>query len=214
VHDESYHSETAIIVGDLFRSASTPNRRRVDQSAMREGGRSNSVEITPGSLGRFVATAIATGWLVVGSVTRDTPDDRAPRSATEPRPAAPAPSFTYSQELRARLNRREAPEPGRNPFVYGSRQVAPPAARRDTAVEPAIPVPPAEPPPPHVKLSGIAMTEQDGVKIFTAIVIENGVMVLGKAGDRLPSGGVIVRVDELSVTLADVMGITQTLRLP
>lgn len=172
------------------------------------------MEITPSSLGRFVATAVATGWLVVGSVTRDTPQDREPRVAAQPTAAAPAASFTYSQELRERLNRRVAPERGRNPFMYGSRHAAAPAARRETAVEPAIPALPPEPPAPQVKLSGIAMTEQDGAKVFTAIVIENGVMVLGKAGDRLPSGGVIVRVDELSVTLADAAGITQTLRLP
>lgn len=170
------------------------------------------MDITPGSIGRFVATAVATGWLVVGSVIRDTPDDRAPRNAAPPA-AAPAPSFTYSQELRARLNHRQPPERGRNPFTYGSRRVAP-VAPREATVAPDIPMLPPEPPPPQIKLSGIATNEQDGAKVFTAIVIENGVMVLGKAGDRLPRGGVIVRVDETSVTVADAAGITQTLRLP
>ena len=172
------------------------------------------MDITPGSVGRFVATAAATGWLVVGSVTRDTPESREPRATAAPQVSAPAPSFTYSQALRERLNRRVAPEPGRNPFMYGSRHAAPPAARREAAVEPAVPMAPPEPPAPRVKLSGIAMSEVDGAKVFTAIVIENGAMVLAKAGDRLPSGGVVVRVDELSVTLADAAGITQTLRLP
>ncbi len=174
------------------------------------------MEITPGSIGRFVATAAATGWLVIGSTIRDNPDDRPPRADTPAPAAAAQPSFTYSNELRERLNRRVAPEPGRNPFQYGSRR-SPAAAlelRREAAAEPAVAAMPAEPPAPHVKLSGIAMSEQDGAKVYTAIVIENGVMVLGKAGDKLPSGGVIVRVDEMSVIVADVAGITQTLRLP
>jgi len=38
--------------------------------------------------------------------------------------------------------------------------------------------------------------------------------VLVKAGDKLSNGLSVVRVDEMSVTLIDAAGVTQTLRLP
>ena len=48
----------------------------------------------------------------------------------------------------------------------------------------------------------------------TAIVIDNGTMVFAKTGDRLSNGYSVVRVDEMSITLVDAAGVTQTLRLP
>ncbi len=50
--------------------------------------------------------------------------------------------------------------------------------------------------------------------MLTAIVIDNGALVLAKAGDKLSNGHSVVRVDEMSVTLVDAAGVTQTLRLP
>jgi hypothetical protein len=39
-------------------------------------------------------------------------------------------------------------------------------------------------------------------------------MVFARAGDTLSNGYSVVRVDEMSITLADASGVTQTLRLP
>jgi hypothetical protein len=39
-------------------------------------------------------------------------------------------------------------------------------------------------------------------------------MVFVKAGDKLSNGYSVVRVEEMSVTIVDATGITQTLRLP
>ena len=64
------------------------------------------------------------------------------------------------------------------------------------------------------KLSGIAASQQDGTTVLTAIVIDNGAMVFAKAGDRLSNGYSVLSVDEMSITLVDAAGVTQTLRLP
>jgi hypothetical protein len=107
------------------------------------------------------------------------------------------------------------PERGRNPFTYGSRTSA---ARRDEApaMREAAPadVVPVERPLPVFRLSGIAASRQDGAIVLTAIVIDNGVMVFAKTGDKLSNGYSVVRVDEGSITLADSEGVTQTIRLP
>ena len=70
------------------------------------------------------------------------------------------------------------------------------------------------PPAPIFKLSGIAASQQDGATVLTAIVNDNGAVVLAKAGDKLSNGYSVVRVDETSITLVDAAGVTQTLRLP
>jgi len=64
------------------------------------------------------------------------------------------------------------------------------------------------------KLSGIASNVDGGAPVLTAIVNDNGAMVFAKAGDRLSHGYSVVRVEEMSVTLADAQGITQTIKLP
>jgi hypothetical protein len=73
---------------------------------------------------------------------------------------------------------------------------------------------PIAPPMPMFKLSGIAASQVDGARVLTAIVIDNGTMVFVKAGDKLSNGHSVVSVDEMSVTLIDSAGVTQTLRLP
>jgi hypothetical protein len=50
--------------------------------------------------------------------------------------------------------------------------------------------------------------------VLTAIMIDNGSMVFAKAGDKLSNGFSVVRVEEMSVTLQDAAGITQTIKLP
>ena len=67
-------------------------------------------------------------------------------------------NHVFTQQLRERLNRRAStPERGRNPFVYGSRHAAAPAAGATSRLKLAVAaLPPPEPPAPQVKLSGIA----------------------------------------------------------
>ena len=64
------------------------------------------------------------------------------------------------------------------------------------------------------KLSGIASNTENGVAVLTAIVIDNGSMVFVKAGDKLSNGYSVVRIDEMSATIVDASGVTQTIRLP
>jgi hypothetical protein len=178
------------------------------------------VEISPTAAGRFVvATAVAAGsWLLTGSVTQETPDVRAPQSSvarpTVTGPLGPIPDSGFAEKLRDRMKQPPMPQRGRNPFSYGARHVAP-AARDAEAAEPA-PAPPVEvePPLPVFKLSGIAADQVDGTTVLTAIIIDNGTLVLAKAGDKLSNGHSVVSIDEGSVTLIDAAGITQTLRLP
>ena len=80
-------------------------------------------------------------------------------------------------------------------------------------LQPVVEVP-VEPPLPVFKLSGIAASRENGVVELTAIVIDNGVMVFAKTGDKLSNGYSVVRVEEGSITLVDAAGVTQTLRLP
>jgi hypothetical protein len=124
----------------------------------------------------------------------------------------------HADKLRELLSTPATPQRGRNPFVYGPRTttVRDHQQHGDEAVAPAqvAPAIPPPPPPPIFRLSGIASNNENGVAVLTAIVIDNGVMVLVKAGDKLSNGYSVVRVEEMSVTLIDLNGITETLRLP
>lgn len=162
------------------------------------------------SLGLFVVTALATR-LLGGGATQDA--DVRQATSPPPRPPVSAPATQFTEQLRERLKAPVTPERGRNPFVYGARHSAG-AARREAPVELDVAPAPPEPPAPIFKLSGIAGSQQDGATVLTAIVIDNGVLVLVKAGDTLSNGFSVVRVEEMSVTLIDATGVTQTLRLP
>jgi hypothetical protein len=162
------------------------------------------------SLGIFVVTALATR-LLGGGGTQEA-DLRQPIAT--PRPPVSAPSTQFTQQLRERLKAPVTPERGRNPFVYGTRHSSAAVGREQPPEAEAAPAPPPEPPAPIFKLSGIAASQQDGVTVLTAIVIDSGTLVLAKAGDKLSNGHSVVRVDEMSVTLVDSEGVTQTLRLP
>lgn len=163
------------------------------------------------SLGLFVVTALATR-LLGGGGTQDADVRQAASSPPPPPVSAPAAQFT--QLLRDRLKAPVTPERGRNPFVYGERHAAVAVRGGMPAAEVAVTPAPPEPPAPVFKLSGIAATQQDGVTVLTAIVNDNGMVILARAGDRLSNGHSVVRVDETSITLIDAAGVTQTLRLP
>jgi hypothetical protein len=125
-----------------------------------------------------------------------------------------------AEKLRERLAEPPLPSRGRNPFVYGVARSAPAIRDHqrhgDEAVDLSPPPSstPAVPPPPVFKLSGIASNTENGATVLTAIVIDNGMMVFVKAGDKLSNGYSVVRIDELSATIVDASGVTQTLRLP
>lgn len=162
------------------------------------------------SLGLFVVTALATR-LLGGGATQDADVHQATSSPARPEVSAPSTQFT--QLLRERLKSPATPERGRNPFVYGGRHASATVRQEEPAEVEATPAPP-EPPAPIFKLSGIAASQQDGATVLTAIVNDNGAVVLAKAGDKLSNGHTVVRVDEMSITLIDAAGVTQTLRLP
>ena len=174
----------------------------------------------PRTVGLIVAAALATGWLMGGGATpQEPPVDRSRgQSSVRPLGTSPTPVAPYTSKLRERLKDQPAtPERGRNPFVYGARGASRPAVsgRRPAEPEVATPEPaPFVPPAPTFRLSGIASNLQDGTTVLTAIIIDNGVMVFAKTGDKLSNGHMVVRVDETSVILADSAGVTQTLRLP
>ena len=175
-----------------------------------------AVTLTSRSIGLMVATAVAAGWLG-SSLTRPDPPAQS-RSMSTPRRAIPARPVPHADKLRELLATPPLPDRGRNPFVYGTRT----AAVRDhqqhgdevvSRATPAVEIP-VVPPAPIFKLSGIASTTEDGAAVLTAIVIDNGSMVFVKTGDKLSNGYSVVRVDEMSVTIVDATGVTQTLRLP
>ena len=175
-----------------------------------------AVTLTSRSIGLLVATALAAGWLGASMMQPAPPAQSA--SVRPARPAAASRPVPRADKLRELLASPPLPSRGRNPFVYGPRSA--PAARDHqqhgeeivaTAETPAMP---AEPPRPIFKLSGIASDNENGAQVLTAIVIDSGSMVFVKTGDKLSNGYSVVRVDELSVTIVDATGITQTLRLP
>ena len=177
------------------------------------------IEMSPTSVGRFVVTAVATGWLITSSVTPDAPDAQEPRaSGARPTVSKVEIPTHFTEKLHERMREAAQPERGRNPFVYGSRRAAPrrddPSSSGDATPVPVASAQPVEPPQPIFRLSGIAATQQDGVTVLTAVVTDNGMLVLVKAGDKLSNGYSVVRVDEGAVTLVDPNGVTQTLRLP
>jgi hypothetical protein len=166
------------------------------------------------SLALFAATALATRLL--GGLSMQEPSEvrQADRPTSVPAaPPTPSNEFAYTDALRERL-KVPPPERGRNPFAYGTRHsTASSPASVDPAPEP-MPAPLPAPAFTPLKLTGIASDQKDGARILTAILNEHGSIVLVKDGDRLSSGYTVVKVDEMSVTLADANGVTMTLRLP
>ena len=177
--------------------------------------------LSPGAVLLIGALSLVVGWLAGSSASSSqlAPGAATARPRTGPRPlgsaASPAPLTRKLQE-RLETQPTRTPSVGRNPFVFGSRQV--PSVGRQAAEPMAVPVAaapvPFTPPLPVFKLSGIASNQQEGATEWTAILVDNGSMTFVKAGDRLSNGFSIVRVDETSVVIVDAAGLTQTLRLP
>ena len=173
-----------------------------------------AITLTRRSIGLIVSTALAAGWFSA-SVTQPSAPAQAPSRSGAKR-SEPL-TVPHAEKLRERLAEPPLPSRGRNPFVYGARTA--PVIRDhqqhgDEGVTPAPPPAPYVPPPPVFKLSGIASNTENGVAVLTAIVSDNGLMVFVKAGDKLSNGYSVVRIDDMSATIVDASGVTQTLRLP
>ena len=173
-----------------------------------------AVTLTARSIGLIAATAVAAGWLGA-TFTQPPAPEQASGGSRASRSAEPQ-VVPRAERLRERLAEPPLPSRGRNPFVYGARTAPLTRDHQLHGDEPVAPAPsmPVAPPAPIFRLSGIASNIENDVAVLTAIVIDNGSMVFVKAGDKLSNGYSVLRVDEMSVTLADATGVTQTIRLP
>jgi len=174
------------------------------------------MSFTPRSVGLIAIGALAFGWYG-SSVTQDNASLQQSRTLSGGHPiGVTTPIQPRAERIRERVTQAPLPERGRNPFVFGARVSRPSVANRSSERESAVvaPPPPIEPPPPVIRLSGIAADLKDGTMIYTAILSDHGSLVFAKAGDKLSSGYSVVRVEEMSVTLVDASGVTQTIRLP
>ena len=177
------------------------------------------VTLTPRLIGLIVVASLAVGWM--GSSLTQTPASTQTQDGGTLRPLGGQPVLPRAETLRQRAIDPPVPSRGRNPFVFSSRAARTSDVRdRDRQPEAvpnvAVPMPvaPVAPPMPVFKLTGVAANVLDGVAVFTAILNDNGAMVFAKAGDKLSRGYSVVRVEEMSVTLSDADGVTQTIRLP
>lgn len=166
------------------------------------------------------ALSLTAGWLAGTASSQQEPDAAAGRSRTGPRPlGSPAAVAPHTRQLRERLETQPARVQGggRNPFVYGARR-APVAAQpsdEPMAASPAAALAVAyAPPAAQIKLSGIAASQEGDASVLTAIVSDNGALAFVKTGDKLPSGGTVIKVEETGIVIMDAAGITQTIRLP
>ena len=156
------------------------------------------------------ATVLA-GWIA------SSPPSNAPASSASARrrPAASARSDAATDieaqaaRLQAKLRQETSyQEPARNPFRFGAREVArsAPSPRNDVeplAVEPIVP---ALPPPPPIKLSGIAEDRAgDRVDRTAVLSVPSGVLLVHE-GDVVLGQYRVARIDADAVELADASG--------
>lgn len=177
-----------------------------------------AVTISSRAAGMMIGAALVVGWMSA-SLTQGPPPAQSSRPGGSRFTLGGSAPIPRAEKLRERLTEPPQPARGRNPFAFGSRAPRSRGVEMREGREAEAPVEmtaiaPVEPPLPVFKLSGIAMSTENGAAVLTAIVIDNGAMVFAKAGDRLSNGHTVVRVDEHSVTLVDAAGVTQTLRLP
>jgi hypothetical protein len=161
--------------------------------------------------------ALLAGWYGA-SVTQNVSRGQAAPVSRTVRPIGTSPATPPTAEkLRERRTDTPLPERGRNPFVYGSRTTRTGSMRdRESTETTVVPqaVEPVAPPAPIFRLAGIATDIKDGVTVLTAILNDNGSIVFVKGGEKLSNGYSVVRVEEMSVTLIDSQGVTQTIKLP
>lgn len=164
--------------------------------------------------GPVVALGFLAGWLTASWT-------QPPTAVTQVQPRRPAPPAPPPIEVpRVALHAVSAPEThpaiARDPFRFGGRAVAAVGVRStvssaSASVDPA----PLEPAPAVVELQwrlvGMAST---GDAPTTAVLSRPGEVLLVSAGDRLPDGTEVVRLEPGQVILALASGETRTLVLP
>lgn len=177
--------------------------------------------LTPATVLLIGALSLSAGWLAGKSANTDHGPQDAPASPARSgiRPPVGADDVApFTGQLRKRLGEQpsRAPATGRNPFVFGRRPSSGIALHEDAAAAtaPRIEPVPFTPPPPRIKLSGIASNREGDATVLTAIINDNGALAFVKTGDKLPSGATVITVEETGVVIRDAAGITQTLRLP
>jgi hypothetical protein len=163
----------------------------------------------------LVSTISLVGGWWAGSVSVAPATHAAQTPPRGPRPIGvtdtPAP---LTQQLRLKLDTpRRAPSPARNPFVFAARRPAVPAPRTvGRGAEPAAELAPlpASPARASFTLSGIAATGDDR----TAIVSAGGSLVFVKAGESLPGGYTVARVEDAALVVLDAAGAEKVVKLP
>jgi type IV pilus biogenesis protein PilP len=162
------------------------------------------------------ASCLLAGWLLASVVL---PPVASLQSNVQPpqrqgaSPSAAPAAAPYTERLRLKLREAPAaPTPRRNPFRFqrGPQPTVSPEAPEDPT---ALSLPAAAAPGLPLALAGIATTASADGPARTAVLSSNGDVVLARAGDVLPDGYRVVRVDEESVTLSDATGQELVLRL-
>ena len=156
------------------------------------------------------ATVLA-GWLAssppANAPATSAPGQRRPATSTT-RPAAGSDIEEQAARLQARLRQEsEYQAPARNPFRFGAREAARSAApERTEAPAPGEPVIPALPPPPPIKLSGIAEDGPgDRVERTAVLSVPSGV-VLVREGDVVLGQFRVAKIEANAVELTDASG--------
>jgi len=162
------------------------------------------------TLGLVGAACLITGWVLASTLSPPVArsEEGTVRRAAPAQPAVVVPEFdTLRERMRAAPG---APRPQRNPFVFEAREAPPAAAAGRVAVPP--------PPAPtvtrvDVALVGIAADQTAAGLVRTAILADGQRLWLLTAGETLPDGRAVARIDEDAVVLADPSGLESVLRL-
>ena len=150
---------------------------------------------------------VLTGWLAASVMSpriaslQSVPDVTDPKAVGSP---ASESTTSYSHRLRDKLRERspEQPAPRRNPFLFGAREDAR-TKGRPRAASPSVDSTPLAPPPsgPQFDLAGIGTSAGPEGATQTAVISATGTVLLVRAGDTLPGGYRVLRVQDDSVVL-------------
>jgi hypothetical protein len=152
--------------------------------------------------------ALLGAWLASAGSILWSDRDQPPAAAGDPAPTTGADTLAddvrkQAERLRLRLDAAPAPSaPVRNPFAFGR------AERRSPPPLPALveallaPDPPA-PPPPRLRLIGVAEEATPGGVVRTAVISGDDQLFLVKAGDKVTDRFTVKAVGADGVELTD-----------
>jgi hypothetical protein len=166
----------------------------------------------PRTVALVAAMSLALGWLA-SSVVSPVPPAAQPGAPRGPRPiGVTEPPASYTEQLRRRLDAQpRSPSPQRNLFVFSGRRA--PAPRRTEPEPAAAPQMPVLAAGPAFSLAGVATSTVDGQPVHTAIVKSSSGLLFVKAGEPLPGGYTVTRVEDSYALIMDAAGVEQTLKL-